>query len=66
MTKKEAKQFTRLVNDVMVWNNMINTERAKGEDKSYEKVKEYMDLHDDSAKQLNEMLGTEAVPLYFI
>ena len=77
-TKSEITEIASLIRSCAVWSEMVrngirkhstfdlSTEEGKSAlVENTEKVKDFMKWHDNDAKKLNEMLGEEAVTLYF-
>lgn len=62
LTKKLANKITTLINDVTVANIMQASAVEKGE---HDRIHYWRVNHDDAAKQLNEILGQEAVVCYY-
>lgn len=77
-SKDEISEIASLIRSCSVWNEMVkngirkhsffNEKTEEGREELYkhvEKVKEFMKWHDSDAKKLNEMLGEDAVTLFY-
>lgn len=62
ISRKQANQIAALINTCTVWGMMVRDEVAG--DNDWRKVDHFMDRHDEAGKELNELLGVEAVVLY--
>lgn len=77
-SKDEISEIASLIRSVSVWNECVKNgvrnysnfdekteEGREGLYKSVEKVQKLMKWHDSDAKKLNEMLGEDAVTLFY-
>ncbi len=77
-SKDEISEIASLIRSCSVWSEMVKNgiwkhslfdekteEGREGLNKNVEKVREAMRWHDADAKKLNEMLGEDAVTLFY-
>ncbi len=77
-SKDEISEIASLIRSVSVWNDCVKNgirnyskfdekteEGREGLCKNAEKVQKLMKWHDSDAKKLNEMLGEDAVTLFY-
>ena len=63
ITKKQAKQIAKLVNGCTCWATAVKAELTKT-DFDNKMVREMMGYHDQYGKELNDLLGVQAIILY--
>lgn len=63
ISKKQAKIIAELINTCTVWHMFVRDETAKP-DSDWRKTDRYMESHDKAGRELNAILGVEAIVLY--
>jgi hypothetical protein len=61
ISKKQAKHIASLINACTCWHIAVKDDLAK---EDYTAARQAMEWHDRDAKELNGILGVEAVVLY--
>jgi len=61
ISKKQAKQIASLINSCTCWMSAVKDDIAK---EDYKAARQAMQWHDRDGKELNAILGVEAIVLY--